>query len=410
MKNFDNSNNNDSNNDGDMISKLTYMYDDGTRPWLYAKQRTRSDPHKEDVGGNPHFVDVKIRNGRNKNHHLNLHSHSFELVRHPTFLKTSEFYQSSKVKDLYYEEIRQLVLKMTGASHVSCIHHQTRNGGGVGSGTDEKRILQQYATDIHTDTSPSDAENIFWDTLRQVESERGREYVERFREGRFLYVNAWRNIDDHNVIMDNHLALCDETSLVKPDDYIPYDYIEEGYTGTHTFLSSRNADKHRWYYFPRMSKDEVILFKQYDSDVHVPARMCFHASASDPRVTGAISQRQSIEVRCMAFFPREHVSAYKRPTEEEVRVTLTVSQLLQVIQYVHLWPKRDCAWFVKTMIQKGEEKGGTEVLEELVRDRRNDLGLKKSTPTFARAVKECALAEGFLSFAMKIATGLKDQI
>ena len=31
-------------------------------------------------------------------------------------------------------------------------------------------------------------------------------------------------------------------------------------------LNERNSNSHRWYYFPNMTKSEVILFKQWDSD------------------------------------------------------------------------------------------------------------------------------------------------
>ena len=34
----------------------------------------------------------------------------------------------------------------------------------------------------------------------------------------------------------------------------------------HSRLSDRNTDQHRWYYYPQMKKNEVILFKQWDSD------------------------------------------------------------------------------------------------------------------------------------------------
>ena len=40
-------------------------------------------------------------------------------------------------------------------------------------------------------------------------------------------------------------------------------------------LSNQNAAKHRWYYFQKMQMDEVLLFKQFDSDTALPGRMTF---------------------------------------------------------------------------------------------------------------------------------------
>ena len=53
--------------------------------------------------------------------------------------------------------------------------------------------------------------------------------VKKIHQGPFSLFNAWRNITD-TPIEENHLAVSDETSLVKLDDYITFDIIGEGYT------------------------------------------------------------------------------------------------------------------------------------------------------------------------------------
>ena len=57
--------------------------------------------------------------------------------------------------------------------------------------------------------------------MHYIESD---EIFKDYKSGRFLYLNAWRNISD-TPIGNNHLAVCDETSLVAPDDYIPTDLL-----------------------------------------------------------------------------------------------------------------------------------------------------------------------------------------
>ena len=64
--------------------------------------------------------------------------------------------------------------------------------------------------------------------------------------GRFLYINAWRSIDDEHPIADNHLAVCDETSVVSPDDYIPCDLFMGVGSIVQYRLAERNAKQHRW--------------------------------------------------------------------------------------------------------------------------------------------------------------------
>ena len=51
-----------------------------------------------------------------------------------------------------------------------------------------------------------------------------------------------------------------------------------------------------------MTKDEILYFVQYDSDPLSPCRYCFHTAFSDPKVPASMPQRQSVEVRAIAFF------------------------------------------------------------------------------------------------------------
>ena len=59
----------------------------------------------------------------------------------------------------------------------------------------------------------------------------------------------------------------------------------------------------RRYYYSAMKKNEVILFKQWDSDPTLSGRITFHTAFSDPAAPPDAPTRQSIEVRAIAFFP-----------------------------------------------------------------------------------------------------------
>ena len=59
----------------------------------------------------------------------------------------------------------------------------------------------------------------------------------------------------------------------------------------------------RWYYFQKMQMDDVLLFKQFDSDTAFPGRMTFHTAFVDPTVRPDAPVRQSIECRAFLFFP-----------------------------------------------------------------------------------------------------------
>lgn len=367
-----------------VTSQLMYIHDDGTRPWLYARPRTYKDIHKQDFGGRQEYVKVQINSGRD-DPNITLDDVGFQLISNcESSLTNKEFYNcNSKVESVYYEEISKLICQTTGASYVHCFHHGTRNG------SKDSKKAQRYAMDVHTDSSPSDGDVTYLDCLKNM----AKKCIDTtpYRTGRYLYINAWRNISDTDVIEDNHLAVLDETSLVKPDDYVPYDFHQEGYSGTNYYLSSRNAKQHKWYYFPKMGTSEVLLFKQYDSDPTRRARMCFHAAFQDPTAPESAAPRQSIEVRCIAFFP-DHSPNTCPPTNQGAQ--LTMSDILLSINYMaEIWPHRARQWFYGSMKKDDWES----VLDELLRDKDNAYHLKKASDAERAEIRALAIEHDFAS-------------
>jgi len=60
--------------------------------------------------------------------------------------------------------------------------------------------------------------------------------------------------------------------------------------------------RHRWYYFPKMRRDEALVFKVYDSATDGRARFTPHSSFDNPTSPPGAHARQSIEARAFAFF------------------------------------------------------------------------------------------------------------
>lgn len=130
--------------------------------------------------------------------------------------------------------------------------------------------VQQYAHGIHSDSCPNHANQLFHRMVAGMDP--------KFKTGRFVYVNAWRNIA-LTPIEDNHLAMLNERTTVKPDDYLIADlYQADGKKVQQYKLRPNNHEKHEWWYFSAMTKNEVVLFKQYDSDERLSGRVCFHSA------------------------------------------------------------------------------------------------------------------------------------
>jgi hypothetical protein len=64
----------------------------------------------------------------------------------------------------------------------------------------------------------------------------------------------------------------------------------------------KHNPQHRWFYFPRMKRDEAVVFKVYDSLTDGRARFTPHTAFDDPTTPPGAPPRQSIEARAFAFF------------------------------------------------------------------------------------------------------------
>ena len=111
----------------------------------------------------------------------------------------------------------------------------------------------------------------------------GTQWMQNSAKRRFVYINAWRSITT-NPIENHYFAVCNETALVSSDVYLASDLFVPGTRLMQYGLRDHNAAKHRWYYFQKMQMDEVLLFKQFDSDTALAGRMTFHADFVDPTV------------------------------------------------------------------------------------------------------------------------------
>jgi hypothetical protein len=114
---------------------------------------------------------------------------------------------------------------------------------------------------------------------------------------RFAIIKVWRAIN--RPIESNPLAIADARS-VAPDDLLIAERRYPHRVGQTYRL--KYSPRHRWFYFPRMRRDEALVFKVYDSEKDGRARFTPHTSFEDPTTPANAAPRQSIEARALAFF------------------------------------------------------------------------------------------------------------
>ena len=114
---------------------------------------------------------------------------------------------------------------------------------------------------------------------------------------RFAIVQVWRPI--RLPVESFPLAICDARSL--PPENLVLSERRYPHRVGQTYAITYNP-QHRWYWFPRMRRDEALVFKVYDSLTDGRARWTAHTAFHDPTSRPDARPRESIEIRTLAFF------------------------------------------------------------------------------------------------------------
>lgn len=113
-----------------------------------------------------------------------------------------------------------------------------------------------------------------------------------------VWIDFWRPTNMTQPLEHMPLAVCDPTSL-DPDDIIRTGIVGIAPGGRETHhLSLRFNPEQRWYYYPKMSCDELLAFKLAEFWKNpTPLRNCFHSAFRDPSAPDDAEERQSCEHR-----------------------------------------------------------------------------------------------------------------
>ena len=296
---------------------------------LARRDRDGSDAGKEGMDLEARNMRVQDARRCDPKFRQTLDQNGFEMLGHPLAGKELDFLNNGHVVRDYYPKCAELVREVTGAPLVTAFDHNIRSAAGKQS---KRRIqggqqVQGPAHVVHGDytlssapqrlrdlTKSPGANDTFYPFLPDGRSLLDKEVVERLiAGGRFAIINVWRNIR-HDPVMRNPLALCDATS-VRPENLVVFEIHYHDRVGENYF--AKHADYHRWYFYPRMTRDEVLLIKQWDSsgdfansngtrrdalESDSPCTFSLHSAFEDPETLVNAPERWSIEVRCAVLY------------------------------------------------------------------------------------------------------------
>ncbi len=260
---------------------LNYVADTGEQVFTQT-----AEPGAQDVrfGGKQDPRRVSIHNGRSHADRFTLEKDGFRFVRHDT--KVRNFYDADEVRRVYYPEMEALVKAESGAARVVVFDHTLRTADDE---LRESRKIREVVRRVHNDYTE-------WSGPQRVRDLLPQEADDLLRR-RFAIVQVWRPI--RLPVESFPLGICDARTL-SVDDLIISERRYPDRVGQ-TYAIKYNP-AHRWYWFPRMRREEALVFKVYDSLKDGRARWTAHTAFDDPASPANARPRESIEIRTLAFF------------------------------------------------------------------------------------------------------------
>lgn len=269
----------------DVRGALTFIVPQDTKPRFESAALTGGEPR---VHFETEVRRVDVRDMRRVVDLLSLDRHGFLLVRHATAV--DDLYDDAAVAAVYDRELETLLTEVTGADRVAVFDHTRRSDGTGGAANPDG--FRGPASRVHVDYTVDSGPKRAADAL-------GAEEVDRVLSsgGRIVQINVWRPI--RGPVLRTPIALADAGS-VHPDQLVATDQVFPDRVGEIYQLA--HGPEQRWYWAPRMGRDEVLLIKGWDSLDDGRARYTPHGAFALPDQDPAAPPRESIELRTFVAF------------------------------------------------------------------------------------------------------------
>jgi hypothetical protein len=260
---------------------VQYVIPGATKPFSYEYEPPPGIPRRSATF---HEYRISIHDARQLAARPSLDEQGFSLHQHPS--RVNDFYDAAEVEAIYYPELERLLKDVTGARSILIFDHTVR---GDAESTRNATTIKEPVHRVHNDYTPTSGR-------RRVQALLPRRTANRLLRHRALEVNVWRPI--RGPLRTMPLAVCDASSM-RPEDFVACDLLYRDRIGEIYYVAHR--ERHRWYYYPDMRRDEALLLKCWDSD---PGRggVGAHTAFQHPDTPPDAPPRQSIEARAFAFF------------------------------------------------------------------------------------------------------------
>lgn len=269
--------------------KTTMNYTKHTYPKL-TEIYFYDSPESKDIhepGDDPQ--EVAVRNGWSKVKEFSIDKQGFALKDFTT--KFGDWEDDDAVKSAFYPDVVEFLKKELGAKRVLVFDHTIRSNANeakkltVETNTSQRAPVMLVHCDYTSDSGPTRVKQLLPDEADDLLSRR------------VAFINVWKPIN--NIVEERPLAMCDVQSTVK-EDFFKLHLRYRDRDGENYVL--QHSPRHQWYYFPKMTPEQVVLLKTYDSETDGRARFVGHSAFEDPETPKNAPMRESVEIRTIAFF------------------------------------------------------------------------------------------------------------
>lgn len=209
----------------------------------------------------------------------------FQLAAFRT--KVTDFLDEDQITGTYYAEIVDFLKRETGATDVHIFDHTVRIQDTARREAAARRLPVLMAHNDYTEMSGP----------KRVKDVMEAAKADRYLGHRFAMVNVWRSI---GASADRSPLAFADGRTVAADDYIATDLIYESRKGE--IYQNAHSEGQRWYWYPNMTRDEVVLLKCFDTATDGRTRYTAHSGIENPTAPANTPPRESIEVRTMISF------------------------------------------------------------------------------------------------------------
>ncbi len=195
------------------------------------------------------------------------------------------------VAEMFYPDIVEFLKKTQGAKRILVFDHTIRSRNNESkkltqeTGTSQRAPVMLVHCDYTAESGPLRVQQLMGDEAQDLLSRR------------VAFFNVWKPI--RRVVEEHPLAMCDVTSS-PPEDFFKLHLRYRDRNGENYVM--RHSPTHKWWYFPKMTPDQVILLKTFDSATDGRARFVGHSAFHDPTSPEDAPFRESVEIRTIAFF------------------------------------------------------------------------------------------------------------